>query len=103
MGVVPAGGRGEKQRSAAACASFCFQLRDERAPNALALMRRVDDERGELRSRALVLEGGGDVELSETHDGAVTFGDDNTVADDLETLQPRGKRSSVCRIAELTE
>jgi 4-hydroxy-tetrahydrodipicolinate synthase len=103
MRVRSARARGEEHQRAAAGARLVLERLDERTADAFAAVGLVHDERADLRRRPVVLDGGGDLEMSQADDLLADLGDDHPVTDDLEAFEAGGDRVGLRRIAELTE
>jgi 4-hydroxy-tetrahydrodipicolinate synthase len=76
---------------------------DEQPADAFAAVGFVYDQRGDLRRRPVVLDRRSDLEMRQADDLAVDLGHDDPVADDPQTLEARGGRVGLDRIAELIQ
>jgi 4-hydroxy-tetrahydrodipicolinate synthase len=103
MRVRPARARREEHQGAATGARLALERLDQRTADAFAAVGLVNDERADLRRRPVVLDRGGDLEMSKADDLVAGLGDDHPVTDDLEAFEAGGDRVGLRRIAELTQ
>ncbi len=101
--VVPPLGRRQEQETTSALARLRFQLLDQCASDPAAAVLCVDDERGNPGNGTLMLDCGRHLQVRKPHGTAVELGDDDTVTDDRQALEPGPDRARLRGIAQLCE
>jgi hypothetical protein len=103
MRVVSVLGGGHEQQLAAAGTCLVLQRLNQCTADSLPAVRLVDDERTDLRDRAITLDRRRDLQMRKANRAAVEVGDHDAVADDREALEPSLDRARLRGIAQLRE
>jgi len=101
-GVAVLGG-GHEQLLAAAGTCVVLKRLNQCTADSLTAVRLVDDQRADLRRRAITLDRRRDLKMREADGQAVEVGDHDAVAHDREPLEPSLDRARLRRIAQLRE
>jgi 4-hydroxy-tetrahydrodipicolinate synthase len=101
--VGPARARRQEHQDAAACACLLLERVDEGTADALAAVGLVHDQCADLGRRPVVLDRRRDLDVSQADHLVVDLRHDDPIADDPETLEPRGHGIGLGLIAELAQ